>query len=305
MVVLILQSVSEQLRYDVTRWLNQVGIGVYVGDVNAHIRERLWSKVVASCKDGEAILIWSTNREQGYQFYVYNSSAKVLNLDGFYTLLYPLPEVTYSRQTSVTSNMHRNKAVFCSTYGKSLMLSKDCVVMDIETTGLDSTNDSILEIGALKIRNHQVVDTFQMCIKQDKPIPVEIVELTRITNEMTKKGCSLSTAISQFREFIGTDLLVGYNIKFDLEFIQQAVRRLHEGRIRNRCVDVFILMKKLEPSLSDYRLEFVFDFLRTSGQLTPERSDFISHRALDDCEKCWQIYKFMYDVAKQEMSETI
>lgn len=303
MVVLILQSVSEQLRYDVTRWLNQVGIGVYVGHVNAHIRERLWSKVVASCKDGEAILIWSTNREQGYQFYVYNSSAKVLDLNGFHTLLYPLPEVTYARQTSVTTKMQRNKAVFCSTYAKSLMLSKDCVVMDIETTGLDSTNDSILEIGALKIRNHQVVDTFQIYIKQDKPIPVEIVELTQITDDMVKQGCSLATAIFKFREFIGIDLLVGYNVKFDLEFIQQAIRRLHESRIRNRCADVFILMKKFEPSLSDYRLESVFDFLQTSGQLIQESSDFISHRALDDCEKCRQIYKLMYDVAKQEMDK--
>lgn len=299
MVVLLLNSIPDQLRYDVTRWLNQVGVGVYVGDINVSIREKLWTRVMANIKEGEAVMIWSTNREQGYDFYIYNTRQMVVDLDGFKTLCYPWKDVIETRHTSVAKSMQNNHALFCKTYAKSMMLNKDCVIVDIETTGVDSTHDTILEIGALRIRNHEVVEKFHMFVKQEKPIPSEIVELTKITDEMVAQGCSLSQALTQFREFIDRDLLVGWNIKFDMEFIQQALRRLHGTRIKNAFTDVLLLMKKLEPTLTDYRLESVIQFLQNSELLDTHQGDkLVFHRALNDCEQCRRIYELLYHMAK-------
>ena len=104
--------------------------------------------------------------------------------------------------------------------GQSLLLfPNEYIVFDIETTGLDASYDEIIEIGALKIKNNEIVDKFTSLIKPKYPIDEFITELTGITNEMVKDAPLINEVLPRFIDFIGDEILVGHNINFDINFV--------------------------------------------------------------------------------------
>src|SRR5699024_10738657 len=91
--------------------------------------------------------------------------------------------------------------------GQSLLAFPDnYTVFDIETTGLDSKYDEIIEIGALKIKNNKIIDQFSFLIKPTSPIGEFITELTGITNEMVSDAPNINEILPKFLEFIGDDI---------------------------------------------------------------------------------------------------
>ena len=99
------------------------------------------------------------------------------------------------------------------------------VIFDIETTGFDREHDSITEIAAVRVRNHEVAGEFSSLVKPFKRIPDEVVNITHITNEMVETAPPMYKVIKKFLDFVGDDYLVGHNIKaFDLPFIANAVK---------------------------------------------------------------------------------
>lgn len=294
LVVVILQTVPERLRWDVTKWLSQVGIGVYVGDLNATLREHLWSRITDLCKSGEAVMIWSSNTEQGYDFYVHNLRDSIIDFDGLKFLLKPSFEGE-QRTFSQTKLQERIRSQFFKRYSKSSLIVADYVVIDIETTGLDIGRDEILEVAALRVRNCEVVETFSALIQISGEIPVMISELTGITQEMMMDAGLLSDVLWEFKDFLRNDLLVGYNIRFDLSFLNKFLVQCDYGKLRNRFVDVLLLMKGLYPDLQSYKLEDVLSFCQTSG-IIEKISDVKFHRGLADCEACRLLYRSVYNI---------
>ena len=97
--------------------------------------------------------------------------------------------------------------------GRSLLdFPNSYVVIDVETTGLDPTYDKIIEIGALKVENGTLVDTFSTLVNPGVPVDDFITQLTGITNDDLASAPALDSALSAFSNFIGDSILVGHNV---------------------------------------------------------------------------------------------
>lgn len=171
--------------------------------------------------------------------------------------------------------------------GQSFDTMPDCVIVDIETTGLDRCNDSIIEIAGIKIIDSEIVENYSSLIHYDKALDDKIVIITGITTDMVQ-NCekNLAEVITEYRDFIGNLPLVGHNIeKFDFEFINRAYLEVFGKRISNRYTDTLILARVCMYDAPSKSL----------GELTHYAGTFrgIQHRALGDCETTLYLYDYM------------
>ena len=151
--------------------------------------------------------------------------------------------------------------------------SGEIVCFDIETTGLDNRRDLITEIGAVVLRNGEIVDTFNTFADPGRPLSREIIELTGITDAMLQGAPSQAEAINAFLDFAAGRPLAAHNADFDMGFIAQGCRRM--GRpFENASLDSLILAQNLLPDLGKYKLDIVANHLNLPA--------FNHHRASDD-----------------------
>lgn len=99
----------------------------------------------------------------------------------------------------------------------------DFVALDIETTGLSAKYNEIINIGAIRFRNNVPVDNFDMFIKPDKPIPAFITGITGISNHMVRNAPTIDEVLPLLIDFIGNDIILGHNVRFDINFINHAM----------------------------------------------------------------------------------
>lgn len=165
--------------------------------------------------------------------------------------------------------------------GKSLIAFPDtyCVI-DIETTGLSPAYDSIIEISAIKVSSGKITDTFSSLVQPfsttDQYIDEYITELTGITNEMLSTAPSEKDVIPKFRDFIGSSILIGHNVHFDINFLYDSFVNYLGTPLENDFVDSMRIARKLHKELDHHRLS---DIANLYG------IDYSSaHRALNDCE---------------------
>lgn len=153
--------------------------------------------------------------------------------------------------------------------GHSLIAAPDTyTVIDIETTGLDSRYCEIIELSALRYSNGSLVDSFTTLVKPTEPIDSFITELTGITNDLVADAPAISDAIKSFYDFVGSDILVGYNVNFDINFIYDVLQDTHSIDFTNSFVDVMRFARKLLPELKNHKLETVAAHYKVSSRRT-------------------------------------
>src|SRR5699024_3220330 len=104
--------------------------------------------------------------------------------------------------------------------GKSIIgFPKDYVMIDIETTGLKPSNDEILELSAIRIRDHQIEQPSSTLDKPNQPISGLTTNITGISNHMVVTAPPIEQAMPEFLDFIQEDIILGYIVNFDLSFI--------------------------------------------------------------------------------------
>ena len=167
----------------------------------------------------------------------------------------------------------------------------DCeyVVFDIETTGFSPKKDNITEIGAVKIRNNEIIDRYSQLINPETSIPQKVVELTGITDEMVKDMPTIENVLPSFLEFIKDSVLVAHNASFDMGFISEKFS--HMGiKLKNPVLDTLQLSREMFTELKSHKLNKVAKHLNISLDN--------HHRAVDDSEatahillKCISILK--------------
>lgn len=152
------------------------------------------------------------------------------------------------------------------------------VAVDLETTGLDPQKDDIIELGAVRFRDGQVLDTFSQVVNPGRPVPVNIQQLTGITQAEVDRAPSLSEIASAFRRFIGEHPLVGHNVGFDTSFLKE-----NDLYRFNPEIDTWELSLILLPGLPSYKLG------RIAEALGIELVD--AHRAFADAEATMHVFE--------------
>lgn len=155
------------------------------------------------------------------------------------------------------------------------------ICFDIETTGLSAARDKITEIGAVKVENGVITDTFSTFANPEMPIPQKITQLTGITDDMVKDAPSQSEAVGAFLEFAGDNVFVAHNAPFDTSFIAKACEDM--GREYNyTSIDTVAISRAILTDIKNCKLDTVAKFLRLG--------DFNHHRATDDAEMLARIF---------------
>lgn len=159
---------------------------------------------------------------------------------------------------------------------------KNYVVIDLEMTGLNAKTDKILELGAVRVRNGKITDTFSEIVCPKVVLSEKITELTGITQKMADNGADTDESVYKFLEFIGEDLLVGQNVIFDYGFLKQwAVN--HKLSFERTAVDTLKLSRKFLPAEQKKDLESLCMYFGI------ERHN--AHRALDDAAETAEIFE--------------
>ena len=151
--------------------------------------------------------------------------------------------------------------------------SDEIVCFDIETTGLKVTQEAITEIGAVRLRNGEIVETFQTFVDPERRLTPEIIGLTGITDDMLRGAPKLKDALTAFLAFAGNAPLAAHNAEFDISFIRAGCRKCGIP-FEPTYIDTLILAQNLLPGLGKYKLDIVADHLQLP--------QFNHHRASDD-----------------------
>ena len=165
--------------------------------------------------------------------------------------------------------------------------SDEFIVFDIETTGLSALNCKITEIGAVKIKNGEILERYNTFVNPECPIPEEITKLTSITDEMVADARTIDEVLPEFLAFVGDRLLIAHNADFDTSFIRVAAKTL-EIPFANPYLDTVGLSRFLNPELKSHKLNLLAEHYKLG--------DFHHHRACDDAEMLAMIF---FGMAKQ------
>lgn len=177
--------------------------------------------------------------------------------------------------------------------GKSTIdLLSDYIIFDIETTGLDSSYDEVIEIGAIKVKNNKIVSKFNSLVKPKNEIDEYITELTGITNEMVKDAPTIEEILPDFMNYIGNDILIGHNVNFDINFIYDNLYRSKFDVLTNDFIDTMRISRKLLPELPHHRLIDLAKYFKIDSTN--------NHRSLKDCEITMNVYENLKEIALQK-----
>ena len=137
----------------------------------------------------------------------------------------------------------------------SVMLDQTYVVFDFETTGFNAGGkDSIIEIGAVKIKNGEIIEKYDELINPGHPLAKRIIEVTNITDDMLKDKDNEENAIKRFIKWFGDCPMVAHNAKFDVSFLEMAYQKYNLGTFNNPVIDTLELSRTLDKNESRHSL---------------------------------------------------
>lgn len=171
------------------------------------------------------------------------------------------------------------------------LIDGELIVFDTETTGLDPVKDRLTEIGAVRIKNGEIIDRFNTFVNPQKPISQKITDLTGITDEMVADAPLEKEAVQAFIEFCNGAPLIAHNAPFDMGFINAAMRR-SELKHEFTSLDTVPVCRKLLTELKRHKLNLVADHLGLG--------EFNHHRASDDAVMLAHIFFKLTERLKNE-----
>lgn len=158
------------------------------------------------------------------------------------------------------------------------------VAVDLEMTGLHARTDRILEIGAVKVEQGSVSETYQCLVNPRMELPEKIIRLTGISNQMARQGCDTGEAVERFLKFVKDLPLVGHNIIYDYSFLKQYTVN-HGIALEKEAVDTLKLARKFLPQMERKSLDYLCEALKI------ERVR--NHRALEDARATAELLEYL------------
>ncbi len=170
-------------------------------------------------------------------------------------------------------------------------MTRNFIVVDIETTGISPENNCITEIGGLKIIDGQKVDTFSMLINPQTQVTPEITRITGLTNAMLDDQPTIDVVLPKFLEFNEDLPLLGQNILFDFSFLKMNANRLGYEFERGG-MDTLQMANYYLPDLRSKSLTSLIDYFDINREL--------AHRAYHDAQATFEVYEFFYKDYRKE-----
>jgi len=181
-------------------------------------------------------------------------------------------------------------------YPKNQDIDTTYCVLDLETTGLSFRTEKITEIGIMKIKNGEVIDSFETFVNPEKPIPYEVVEVTKITDDMVKDAPTIKEIFPKVLEFIGESVLVAHNADFDIGFLKHNAAQLGH-KFDYTYIDTLRLAKDLFPDYKKYKLGIIAENLGIKVE--------VAHRALDDVDTTVKVFNIMMKMIKEKGAKKV
>jgi DNA polymerase-3 subunit epsilon len=173
-----------------------------------------------------------------------------------------------------------NDEIVLKTAHTAIQEQSFCIV-DIETNGNNIHNGQIIELGAVKFKNGQIVETYDSLIYA-KDIPTYIQEVTQITPCMLQNAPTLQTVLEEFKLFLEDDVFVAHDIKFDYKFISDSFEKYDLGKLQNRKLCTIDLSKR-----TIFAQRYGLDFLKELLDIDMHQQ----HRALNDALSTTHIFE--------------
>ena len=293
MIVITLTDCPPALRGDLTKWLQEISTGVYVGQVSARVRDEIWKRVRESAKSGRATMVFSTNNEQRMDFRVHNTGWQPIDFDGLKLMLRPSPsrvkeldelKTGFSKAARMHKARHRS-----SPKNGSKPLPERYIVVDVETTGLSAVEHEIIEIGSMIVNGRKIEAKFHALVKAKVSIPPAIEALTGISDEILgREGRELTEVLPEFLLFAGDLPLVSHNANFDYGFLRSACEHCDLPLFSNQCVDTLAIARRLVDDVKNYKLATLMEHfgIKANG----------IHRSSEDCLSTKQLYEKLIEL---------
>ena len=169
-------------------------------------------------------------------------------------------------------------------------MMREYIVLDLEMTGLSAKTDQIIEIGAIKVCDGKMTDSYACLVNARCSVPQRVVELTGITDEMIQSGVERDEAIGGLLDFLEGYVLVGQNLNFDYGFLKQwAVN--HKRPLEAKACDTLKIARMLLPVEQSKKLSSLCEYFGIQRQR--------EHRALDDAMETWQVFECLMKLAQE------
>lgn len=288
MIVVSLTNCPPKLRGDLSKWLLEINTGVYVGHINAKVRDALWKRICDNIGTGQATMVFTANNEQHMDFYVHNTSWKPVDYDGI-KIMKHLFKPTYDELPEIKSGFSDSAKRRMGSKQHKKFDGDSYIMLDIETTGLSYEKDEIIEIGAVRFVNGEIRDKLDLFIYTETVIPKEIQKLTGINNDILEEnGVEPEDALKTlFRMIVGQEVFI-YNADFDLTFLKKNAEKYSLGFPDFHFTDILVLARNKLTGLDNYRLSTV---AKSLGVCSIQR-----HRAVDDCRLLNEVFKKLNNI---------
>ena len=151
--------------------------------------------------------------------------------------------------------------------GKSLLCAtRDFVAVDLETTGLSTEYDDIIEIGAVRYRDGTPVATYAQLVNPGHDVDDFITELTGITNEMLEGQPPIADVLPGFMDFLADDIVIGHNVNFDINFLYDNCQNCGLKAVSNDFVDTLRVSRRMLPELKNHKMDTIAEALQLPGR---------------------------------------
>lgn len=246
MIVITLTDCPPALRGDLTKWLQEINTGVYVGKASARVRDMLWKRVTENVKSGRATMVYRTNNEQRMDFRVHNTVWEPIDFDGLKLMLRPSParlkKLSDSRM-GYSKAARMRKAKQMSGRRRHKPLPTTYAIIDLKTTGLSAKDDKLLEIKSIMVSEGKVQNEFHSLL--DPPLSAK-------EDDQGERG--IAQVLPEFLSFIGDAPVVTHDRDVVYTFLRTACECCKLPLFSNQCIDLLSLSRRLVDDVKNNRL---------------------------------------------------
>jgi DNA polymerase-3 subunit alpha (Gram-positive type) len=169
-------------------------------------------------------------------------------------------------------------------------------VLDLETTGFSPKTEKITEVGIMKVKDGKVIDKFSTFVNPEKSIPMSVVEVTKITDDMVRDAETIDKVFPKLLQFIEGTVLVAHNAEFDINFLKHNAKVLGYD-FDFTYLDTLTLAQDVFPDFKSYKLGRIAKNLGIKVE--------VAHRALDDVDTTVKVFNIMLEKLKERGAESL